>query len=153
MVTLLLLNRVVLFCLWRAGGRQEGPYQSWEAKVLFFKIKWDTQLVLFLLPHLMQKPNISRFSCVTNTVACPPRSASHHTFIKSEESEFQWKGKFGVKTCSLRLLTASMALSRSTKSASLSSRRPLSEASILLHTEPREKARRAACTALSISAC
>lgn len=55
--------------------------------------------------------------------------------------------------CFLSLLTARTALSRSTKSASLSNRRPLSEASILLHTDPREKARRAACTALSISTC
>lgn len=37
-MTLLLLSRVVLFV---EGAREAGksPYQSWEAKVLFFKIK------------------------------------------------------------------------------------------------------------------
>lgn len=50
-------------------------------------------------------------------------------------------------------LTARIALSLSTRSASLSKRWPLSDASILLQTEPREKARRAALTALSVSAC
>lgn len=50
-------------------------------------------------------------------------------------------------------LTARIALSLSTKSASLSKRWPLSDASILLQTEPREKARRAALTALSVSTC
>lgn len=54
---------------------------------------------------------------------------------------------------SLASLTARIALSLSTKSASLSKRWPLSDASILLHTEPREKARRAALTALSASTC
>lgn len=48
-------------------------------------------------------------------------------------------------------LTARIALSLSTKSANLSKRWPLSEASILLQTEPREKASRAALTALSVS--
>lgn len=48
-------------------------------------------------------------------------------------------------------LTARIVLSLSTKSASLSRRWPLSEASILLQTEPREKASRAALTALSVS--
>lgn len=53
----------------------------------------------------------------------------------------------------LRRLTARQTLSLSTRSASLDSRRPLSDASIFRQTEPIEKARRAACTALSTSAC
>jgi hypothetical protein len=53
----------------------------------------------------------------------------------------------------LTILTASSRRSLSSKSASLKSRHPLSEASIVRHGEPVWKACLAAFTALSTSAC
>jgi hypothetical protein len=52
----------------------------------------------------------------------------------------------------IRKFTAKNIASRSIKSANLCSRHPRADASILRHTEPIRKARRAAATALSISA-